>query len=90
MQRFDEDGSGTISWEEFVKSLRAAKDELERRQGCAFPTLALSDHEMRSLFHKYDSDGSGDISWDEFLCGLTGGSGPHMDAIKKLKQSKQK
>ena len=65
VQRFDEDGSGTISPTEFQRSLRAAQEELEAKQRCAFPALDISEGEMMALFKAYDTDGSGDISFDE-------------------------
>ena len=86
-QRFDEDDSGTISRTEFQLGLKAAREELEAKQGCAFPALAISDIELDCLFKVFDRDGSGDISFDEFLSALQEGSGPHMDAMKKLRSS---
>ena len=55
----DDDGSGSLSLEEFSKGLRECR-------------LELSSKETSHLFRYFDRDDSGEISYDEFLVGVRG------------------
>jgi hypothetical protein len=53
----DDDGSGDLSKEEFIKGVKDTG-------------LHLNDHEVDELFDRFDKDGSGKINYNEFLRAL--------------------
>ena len=55
----DDDGSGTLSYDEFTKALKEH-------------SLGLTDKNMRELFSYFDKDGSTTVTYDEFLAGVRG------------------
>ena len=55
----DDDGSGTLSYDEFTKALKEH-------------SLGLTEKNMRELFSYFDKDGSTTVTYDEFLGGVRG------------------
>jgi Ca2+-binding EF-hand superfamily protein len=89
MPRIDADGSGTISFAEFLDAARELVDEeneVKKAQEEAGWTEAEADA-FRELFVQFDNDGSGSLDPDELveLCGGLGFKIPE-DAVFDLMQ----
>lgn len=69
-QRTDQDGSGTISWEEF--QARCDQKDMERY----FKALDIDISEARGLFTLLDTDNSGYVDMEEFVMGCLRLRGP--------------
>merc|ERR1711865_12990 len=65
-RKFDDDGSGTVSHEEF-------------RTGLVHMGIAMSDPEFKSLIDIVDHDGGGDIDYREFANNFKSQAGHHHD-----------
>ena len=75
LRRWDHDGSGEITYEEFVVALR---DEVK------LPTSSLRDEDIRLLFEHVDADGSGTVEPQELVDFLHKGSGQRLRGASKL------
>ncbi len=80
LRRWDHDGSGEITYDEFVEALR---DEVK------MPTTALRDDDLRMLFDHVDSDGSGAVEPEELIEFLKRGSGQRLRGASKLPDSEK-
>lgn len=75
MRRWDNDGSGEITFEEFVHALR---EEVK------MPTSSMRDEDIRTLFEHVDSDGSGTVEPEELIEFLNKGSDQRLRGASKL------
>ena len=80
LRRWDHDGSGEITFEEFVEALR---------HEVKMPTTSLRDEDLRTLFDHVDADGSGNIEPEELIQFLKRGSGQRLRGASKLPDTEQ-
>ena len=75
LRRWDPDGSGEITYDEFVIGLR---------QQAKIPSSALRDEQIRLLYDHVDTDGSGTIEPEELISFLKRGADQRLRGASKL------
>lgn len=78
LRKFDVDGDGGVSWDQFVQGLRSLG-------------LNLSMAQMKGVYRHFDNDGDGEIEYGEWVskvCQLPGSEGHSIvDLVSKLKKA---
>ena len=78
LRKFDVDGDGGVSWDQFVQGLRSLG-------------LNLSMAQMKGVYRHFDNDGDGEIEYGEWVskvCQLPGSEGHSIvDLVSKLKRA---
>ena len=74
-KQFDTDGSGEVSYDEFVRALERFGLQVSSELLPGRASGGVRADVMRALFEKYNADGSAELSYTEFAAGLYGGRG---------------